>query len=1022
MQAIVRHLCSQKSLADRFFTIIHHLTILEGVSMKHCTLAAILALLIIPASPARVAATPEKIKSPDGSGQPARKKIWAMQRASKQPAGLSSGEIRAKSTSLEKNGLTAPGISLFPYQDPLSQSTSFQESFPVTLGNGDLLVVWASAYGDSLYSAKSTDNGINWSARSFVNPVQYHCNDLCGIRTPGGRIVAVWQNNFTGLVSCHSDNEGASWSAPASIGSDVNARYTTLTQTLDGTLWLSYSRNNTSTGSDIFYRTSADSGTTWSDEYVFLASSANEYYASIISKDSSTLLAIYESNFSGVYDLYIKSSTDAGVSWSPQILINDSLSTDIRPRVLRQSNGLLWLIFQHYSPSTGGYSQSDIYFTTSSNGGGSWATPSAWTNYAGYDGWLNGCLKNNKPFVTFASYRWDQFLYCSRIWQGLIGVSVEGNIPPTLAAANWASPAQNREMPILAYVATESAISDVRLFYHLNGVPHGPVQMYDDGLHNDGSAGDDIWGASIGPFQLGDVGDFSIDMTDVSTNEVDVFVTSFSVAAVHDTGNVVLRIGDNSELADNGVSLGTSAQWPKSGSYAYLYDGGLWIGCTVGEQNLVMAQQYGQSDWHRTGGTPFTLAPGISDQDCEVTYDDQFTIRMPIGLRVRQQSYQWSAAGRDDFIVFRYTVKNLSGSALSNIFVGSWLDFDVAEQTDCTKNLGGYDDGRRLLYMYNSTGSPSGFIGVRLLSTTNAPHTAYVYSSIDDPAFGDDDAAYQLMTHGGVIVPGSADDYRVVLTAPPFSLAPGDSSTVAFGIVLGDGLAGLRMNADSMEAVYTETFPSGSSDPVFSSSRASLQFGNIYAGGTKIDSIQVKNIGWNPLDIDSAATMTGDFSVTPAHNRVVNRSDSATYVITFSPAVAGSKKDTLRLYTNASGSPHKIPLSGTALVTGLENQEGSIPAEYAIQQNYPNPFNPETTIGFELPEASAVTILITDVLGRRVETLIDETLPAGYHAVRWNGSNAEGQKAASGIYFYRITASGVTGKKFARALKMTLTK
>jgi hypothetical protein len=994
--------------------------------MKHLILAAFLALLI-PVSAAHAAAMPRKAPIPDGGGEPifgntTAKRMPAIQRTSKNPARSSTWIIRNNSTPLNKNSATVSPISLFPYQDPFSESTSFEESFPVTLGNGDLLVVWTSAYRDSLYSARSTDGGISWSAPSFVNLVLYYCSDLCGIRTSDGRIVAVWQNGYTGLSSCYSTDDGASWSAPSSVTSAFGDNYTTLTQSLDGMLWLTYSRRDVSTGYDIFYRTSSDSGVTWSSEATFMATSADEYYASVVSKDSTTLLAIFESNSSGVYDFYSNASTDAGATWSSPILVADSLADEMRPRVLRQSDGTLWLVCQHYSPTTGGYTQFDIFYTKSTNGGVTWASPSGFTKYAGYDGWFNACLRNNVPFVTFASHRWNEYLYHSRIWKGFLGISVEGDTPPALIAASCAAPRQNCPMSILACVADDIAVSNVRLSYHLNGTSYGPAQMYDDGLHNDGLAGDNIWGMTIGPLQLGDDGDFSIDITDGSLNEVNVYASSFVVGAIHDTGNVMLRLGDNSELADNGMSLGACAHWPKVDGYDYLYDGGLWIGCTAGERNLVMEQMYGYSDWHRTGGTAFTLTPGISDQDCEVTYDDQFTTRTPIGLRVRQQSYQWSAAGRDDFIILRYTVTNRNEVALSNIFVSLWLDIDVAVQTDCNKNSGGYDGDRQLLYMHNTTNDPAGYIGVRMLSTMSTPSTVSLLSAVYDPAFGDDDAAYQIMTLGGISLPESDDDYRALLTAPPFSLAPGDSSIVAFGIVLGDGLAGLQTNADSMEAVYVAAFPTGSIDPVYAPSRASVQFGNAYVGGTKTDSVCVKNIGWNPLNIDSAITMTRDFSVTPTLSRVVNRSDSVTYVITFSPVTAGSKKDTLRFFTNASGSPHKIPLSGAALVTGLENQERYVPADYAIRQNYPNPFNPETVIGFELPEASIVKVLIADVLGRQIAMLVDEALPAGYHTVRWNGLNASGQKVASGVYFYRITAEGTSGKKFIQTLKMTLAK
>jgi hypothetical protein len=85
--------------------------------------------------------------------------------------------------------------------------------------------------------------------------------------------------------------------------------------------------------------------------------------------------------------------------------------------------------------------------------------------------------------------------------------------------------------------------------------------------------------------------------------------------------------------------------------------------------------------------------------------------------------------------------------------------------------------------------------------------------------------------------------------------------------------------------------------------------------------------------------------------------------------------------------------------TGLENSNSTIPAEYSLRQNYPNPFNPSTTIEFSIPNRSMVTLKVYDLLGREVQTLVNEEKPVGNYRVNFNASNL-----ASGVYFYRITA------------------
>ena len=81
-------------------------------------------------------------------------------------------------------------------------------------------------------------------------------------------------------------------------------------------------------------------------------------------------------------------------------------------------------------------------------------------------------------------------------------------------------------------------------------------------------------------------------------------------------------------------------------------------------------------------------------------------------------------------------------------------------------------------------------------------------------------------------------------------------------------------------------------------------------------------------------------------------------------------------------------------------------APFELKGNFPNPFNPETIIKFNLPQASAVSLKVYNILGQVVNTLVDEPLDAGSHSVMWNGTNAQGRDVASGVYFYRINAGG----------------
>jgi agmatine deiminase len=95
--------------------------------------------------------------------------------------------------------------------------------------------------------------------------------------------------------------------------------------------------------------------------------------------------------------------------------------------------------------------------------------------------------------------------------------------------------------------------------------------------------------------------------------------------------------------------------------------------------------------------------------------------------------------------------------------------------------------------------------------------------------------------------------------------------------------------------------------------------------------------------------------------------------------------------------------TGETRVSGADTP----PALPSLAQNYPNPFNPSTTIRFQLPERSRVTLSIYDVSGREVRRLIEGEQGAGIHTVAWQGLDREGREVGSGVYFYSLKAGGM---------------
>lgn len=130
--------------------------------------------------------------------------------------------------------------------------------------------------------------------------------------------------------------------------------------------------------------------------------------------------------------------------------------------------------------------------------------------------------------------------------------------------------------------------------------------------------------------------------------------------------------------------------------------------------------------------------------------------------------------------------------------------------------------------------------------------------------------------------------------------------------------------------------------------------------------------------------------------------------------VAGISSNTNYYYRvrayNAGGQSANSNTITVNIAVGIEAD--AIPANYYLFQNYPNPFNPTTMIKFSLKKGSAVKIMLYDIAGREIETLVNTQYSAGTHSIRFDASNL-----ANGIYFYRIITD-----EFSDIKKMVLMK
>ena len=112
-----------------------------------------------------------------------------------------------------------------------------------------------------------------------------------------------------------------------------------------------------------------------------------------------------------------------------------------------------------------------------------------------------------------------------------------------------------------------------------------------------------------------------------------------------------------------------------------------------------------------------------------------------------------------------------------------------------------------------------------------------------------------------------------------------------------------------------------------------------------------------------------------------------------------------------------VAFDGTRTMHGpiAVTPQSSIPDRYDLSVNVPNPFNPQTTITYQLAEASSVKLIVYNTAGQVVSILVDEAKSAGTYSVVWDGLDQAGRKVASGVYLYELRT-----EDFVKVRKMAL--
>jgi|GEM_PF-1042267 len=242
----------------------------------------------------------------------------------------------------------------------------------------------------------------------------------------------------------------------------------------------------------------------------------------------------------------------------------------------------------------------------------------------------------------------------------------------------------------------------------------------------------------------------------------------------------------------------------------------------------------------------------------------------------------------------------------------------------------------------------------------------------------------------------------------------------------------IRLSKTPQTLIYPDMFANLSSTPVLNNGKDNIKLMlsqtpemplSIFAYGTKVTYsgklIAAKSI-LTAVDKNGIVCGEGKFVADGVVSMAINGDNPLTQI-----DEGADVGEYVSLYLNNQLLPAKVQwkefgdtplLDRLDAVTGVE-YNSEVPKTFALYNNYPNPFNPSTTIKYDLAKRANVSLVIYDINGRIVKTLVNVEQNAGYFNIVWNGTNNSGRTVATGIYFLKLVAGD-----FVKLQKLMLLK
>ena len=279
----------------------------------------------------------------------------------------------------------------------------------IQTSDGRMWIFWTKKVGNySIYYTSSPDEGLTWSEETLLTAYSGVNTGVSAFQASDGTVWVFWSSDRTGNYDIYyksSSDLGVSWSNDTrlTIHSSRDLK-PSARQLFNGTIWVVWCSDR-SGGYDLYLKTSADNGVSWSDDFRLTTGPELDKSPSIAQMSDGTVWLFWASDITGYYDIYYKVYN--GFNWSaPKILTGDN-RVDSNPFVLQTLDGKIWVFWS--SRELGETATDDVYYTYSSDNGVNWSAKTQFTTDNNDDVWPSAVqASNTRIWVAWTSDRAGQ--------------------------------------------------------------------------------------------------------------------------------------------------------------------------------------------------------------------------------------------------------------------------------------------------------------------------------------------------------------------------------------------------------------------------------------------------------------------------------------------------------------------------------------------------------------------------------------------------------------------------------------